>query len=173
MKLAIFTLAVAVFTAAPASAQSTDTDTEPALTDEELIEAMEAEAEAEGDGEESYDTLGFDDLDASLEGAESRPPELPLFGETTFSLTNTTLTELRSNDFEDDQYLGSDAIAWTLIERLELVMQGEKNLRLAAQIQSLRTDPRAIERLAREELGLARPGETVFLIRDEAAADRP
>ena len=48
-----------------------------------------------------------------------------------------------------------------------------ENLRLAAQIQSLRTDPRAIERLAREELGLVRPGETVFLIRDEAAADRP
>ena len=48
-----------------------------------------------------------------------------------------------------------------------------ENLRLAAEIQSLRTDPRAIERLAREELGLARPGETVFLIRDEAAADRP
>jgi cell division protein FtsB len=48
-----------------------------------------------------------------------------------------------------------------------------ENLRLAAEIQSLRTDPRAIERLAREELGLARPGETVFLIRDEPAAERP
>lgn len=48
-----------------------------------------------------------------------------------------------------------------------------ENLRLAAEIQSLRTDPRAIERLAREELGLARPGETVFLIRDETVADRP
>ena len=48
-----------------------------------------------------------------------------------------------------------------------------ENLRLAAEIQSLRTDARAIERLAREELGLARPGETVFLIRDEPAAERP
>ena len=48
-----------------------------------------------------------------------------------------------------------------------------ENLHLAAEIQALRTDPRAIERLAREELGLARPGETVFLIRDETAADRP
>ena len=48
-----------------------------------------------------------------------------------------------------------------------------ENLRLAGEIQSLRTDPRAIERLAREELGLARPGETVFLIRDEPVGDRP
>jgi cell division protein FtsB len=48
-----------------------------------------------------------------------------------------------------------------------------ENLRLAGEIQSLRTDPRAIERLAREELGLARPGETVFLIRDEALAEHP
>jgi cell division protein FtsB len=45
-----------------------------------------------------------------------------------------------------------------------------ENLRLAAEIRALRTDPRAIERIAREQLGLARPGETVFLIRD---ADAP
>jgi cell division protein FtsB len=41
-----------------------------------------------------------------------------------------------------------------------------ENARLAAEIHALRTDPRAIERIAREQLGLARPGETVFLIRD-------
>ena len=45
-----------------------------------------------------------------------------------------------------------------------------ENVRLAAEIHALRTDPRAIERIAREQLGLARPGETVFLIRD---ADSP
>jgi cell division protein FtsB len=43
------------------------------------------------------------------------------------------------------------------------------NVRLAAEIHALRTDPRAIERIAREELGLARPGETVFLVKDEVA----
>src|SRR6185503_13328470 len=48
-----------------------------------------------------------------------------------------------------------------------------ENLRLAGEIQSLRTDARAIERIAREQLGLARPGETVFLIRDEPVGDRP
>jgi cell division protein FtsB len=41
------------------------------------------------------------------------------------------------------------------------------NRRLASEIAALRSDPRAIERLAREELGLTRPGETVFLIREE------
>jgi cell division protein FtsL len=43
-----------------------------------------------------------------------------------------------------------------------------ENQRLAQEIKALQADPRAVERLAREELGLARPGEKVFLIRDEA-----
>jgi cell division protein FtsB len=41
-----------------------------------------------------------------------------------------------------------------------------ENARLAGEIAGLLRDPRAVERLAREELGLARPGETVFLIQD-------
>jgi cell division protein FtsB len=45
----------------------------------------------------------------------------------------------------------------------------QENVRLAAEIQALRRDPRSVERIAREELGLARPGETVFVIREEAA----
>jgi len=48
-----------------------------------------------------------------------------------------------------------------------------ENARLSAEITDLRTSPRAIERLAREELGLARPDETVFLIRDGADGDAP
>ena len=47
------------------------------------------------------------------------------------------------------------------------------NSRLAADIGALRRDPAAIERLAREELGLVRPGETVFVIREGASADHP
>jgi cell division protein FtsB len=41
-----------------------------------------------------------------------------------------------------------------------------ENARLATQITALRSDPRAIERLAREELGFVRAGETVFLVRE-------
>lgn len=41
-----------------------------------------------------------------------------------------------------------------------------ENARLAEEIAALRSDPHAIEKLAREELGLARPGETVFLVRE-------
>jgi cell division protein FtsB len=48
-----------------------------------------------------------------------------------------------------------------------------ENGRLAGEIGALKTDPRSIERLAREELGLARPGETVFLIPEEEPSDRP
>jgi cell division protein FtsB len=47
-----------------------------------------------------------------------------------------------------------------------------ENARLAVEIVALRSDPRSIERLAREELGLARPGETVFLIREEEPSGR-
>ncbi len=46
----------------------------------------------------------------------------------------------------------------------------DENARLAGDIAALRTDPAAIERIAREELGLARPGETVFLIREQPSA---
>lgn len=43
-----------------------------------------------------------------------------------------------------------------------------ENGRLLSQIRELRSEPRAIERVAREQLGLARPGETVFLLQAEA-----
>jgi cell division protein FtsB len=53
------------------------------------------------------------------------------------------------------------------LERQVEALRAE-NDHLAAEITALRTDPRSIERLAREELGLARPGETVFVLRPEA-----
>jgi cell division protein FtsB len=48
-----------------------------------------------------------------------------------------------------------------------------ENARLSEQIRALRSDERAIERLAREQLGLARPGETVFLVTGPGDASRP
>ena len=48
-----------------------------------------------------------------------------------------------------------------------------ENERLAGEIAALRSDPRAIEELAREQLGLARPGETVFIVREERPPARP
>lgn len=50
--------------------------------------------------------------------------------------------------------------------RAELDALRSENARLSNQIHDLRTSPRAIERLAREELGLARADEAVFVIRD-------
>jgi len=49
----------------------------------------------------------------------------------------------------------------------------EENRSLGAEIAALKTDPAAIERLAREQLGLAKPGELVFVIRDEDRGARP
>lgn len=57
--------------------------------------------------------------------------------------------------------------------RAELDELKAENARLSAEIADLRTSPRAIERLAREQLGLARADETVFLIREGAEADPP
>ena len=43
-----------------------------------------------------------------------------------------------------------------------------ENKSLANQVNSLKTDPKAIERIAREEMGLARPGEIIYKLPDSA-----
>jgi cell division protein FtsB len=44
----------------------------------------------------------------------------------------------------------------------EIHQINEENQQLQDRVKSLKTDPQAIERIAREELGLARPGEHIF-----------
>lgn len=46
----------------------------------------------------------------------------------------------------------------------------ERNQALIEEIELLRSDPKAVERAAREELGFVRPGELVFIVGGE---DRP
>lgn len=45
-----------------------------------------------------------------------------------------------------------------------------ENVRLRAEARRLKEDPLAIETIARDELGLVYPGETLFIIRDAAPA---
>ncbi|HVL69347.1 MAG TPA: septum formation initiator family protein [Vicinamibacterales bacterium] len=47
-----------------------------------------------------------------------------------------------------------------------------ENQRLREQARRLRDDPSAIETIAREELGLIRPGELLFIVRDAKPAGR-
>jgi cell division protein FtsB len=47
-----------------------------------------------------------------------------------------------------------------------------ENSDLSKQVQALRSDPKAVERIAREEMGLARPGEMIFKV-PEHAQDSP
>jgi cell division protein FtsB len=55
-----------------------------------------------------------------------------------------------------------------------IVTMRRENAELREQARRLREDPRAIEEVARRELGLIRPGEVVFIIKDvPAAASRP
>ena len=57
-----------------------------------------------------------------------------------------------------------------LTTRIEHLKAQNNALRDAAR--RLREDPATIESVARQELGLIRPGETVFIIRNVAAAPR-
>jgi cell division protein FtsB len=49
----------------------------------------------------------------------------------------------------------------------------DENKSLTNQVTSLKTDPKAIEHIAREEMGLARPGEMIFKIPDSANSGDP
>lgn len=49
----------------------------------------------------------------------------------------------------------------------------EENKSLSNQVTSLKSDPKAIERIAREEMGLARPGELIFKLPDSAKPGDP
>ena len=49
----------------------------------------------------------------------------------------------------------------------------EENKSLTNQVNSLKSDPKAIERIAREEMGLARPGEMIFKLPESANAGDP
>lgn len=46
----------------------------------------------------------------------------------------------------------------------EINQLNQENQNLQNRVQSLKTDPAAIERIAREDMGLARPGEYIFKI---------
>ena len=50
-----------------------------------------------------------------------------------------------------------------------LARERAENARLAEQARRLREDPTAIEEVARRELGLIKPGEKVFIIKDVPA----
>jgi cell division protein FtsB len=54
-----------------------------------------------------------------------------------------------------------------------LVRQRAENARLRNEASRLRSDPSAIEEIARRELGLIRPGEKVFIIKDLKTPSTP
>lgn len=49
----------------------------------------------------------------------------------------------------------------------------KENQALSDQIKSLKSDPKAIEKEAREQLRYARPGEVIYLLPGQKPADRP
>jgi cell division protein FtsB len=48
-----------------------------------------------------------------------------------------------------------------------------ENAQLREEARQLREDPEAIEEIARRELGLIRPGEKLFIVKDVKPADTP
>ena len=53
--------------------------------------------------------------------------------------------------------------------RGEIERLNQQNHELTDHVNALRTDPKTIERIAREEMGLARPGEMIFKLPPPAA----
>jgi cell division protein FtsB len=53
----------------------------------------------------------------------------------------------------------------------DLLVEEEENQRLAKQVDQLKTNPKAIEREAREQLGYARPGEVIYVSPESKKAD--
>jgi cell division protein FtsB len=61
-------------------------------------------------------------------------------------------------------------VAGELSEKVERMRR--ENRRLRSEAQRLREDPTAIESLAREELGLIRPGEVLVVVKDRKPAGK-
>lgn len=57
--------------------------------------------------------------------------------------------------------------------RGEINRLNQENGDLNNQVHALRTDPKAVERIAREEMGLARPGEMIFKIPEQPQEPQP
>jgi cell division protein FtsB len=55
----------------------------------------------------------------------------------------------------------------------EIDQINQENQQLQDRVNSLKTDPQAIERIAREEMGLARPGEYIFKTSPRPAENAP
>lgn len=59
------------------------------------------------------------------------------------------------------------------VEAARLASLREENARLREQKRRLSEDPSAIEAEARQQLGLIRPGEVMFILKDIRASDGP
>lgn len=57
--------------------------------------------------------------------------------------------------------------------REEIDRLDHENADLSGEIRALQTDPAAIEKVAREQMGLARPGEMIFRLQDDPPATKP
>ncbi len=57
--------------------------------------------------------------------------------------------------------------------REQIGKMNDENKSLTEKVSSLKSDPKSIERIAREEMGLARPGELIFKLPDTARPGGP
>jgi len=57
--------------------------------------------------------------------------------------------------------------------RLEIDRLDHENSQLTGEIRALQSDPSAIEKVAREDMGLARPGELIFRLPDDPLPATP
>jgi cell division protein FtsB len=58
-------------------------------------------------------------------------------------------------------------------QQLKIQQLQQENEQLERQIKALRSDPKAIERLAREQMRMARPGEIIYTLPDKDSQNPP
>jgi len=85
-----------------------------------------------------------------------------------WALTLLVLLVAMHGIFGDHGYLAMRR-ARADVERLrsEVEQLDQQNQHLSGEVKALKSDPAAIERVAREEMGLAKPGELIFRLPDD------
>ena len=78
-----------------------------------------------------------------------------------------------------DALVGDKGVMQMLKKRQELRTRDQdlaaaraRNAQTRAEIERIKTDPAALEEIARKDLGLIKPGEKLFIIRDAPPADQ-
>ena len=101
--------------------------------------------------------------------AEPKPQPQSFLGRHALTLLGLALLLLAIHDLFGSHGLLAMRRTQSQMQQLrgEIDRLNQQNGELNKQVKALRSDPKAVERIAREEMGLARPGEMIFKLADK------